>query len=147
MEVVGAVSSIAGIASLVGQSLSGLSSLYNFYKDLREASKTADQFLRAVTSLKKTIEEVEGLIACINGISDTSTEGVLASLAIHIEDCARDIARWEVEAKTCHPGGDGMKAGFKKFLVAVKKQGVKDVFQEMAAHKDSISLSLATTGR
>jgi hypothetical protein len=38
------------------------------------------------------IKEVESLIASVKGISDTSTEGVLASLAIDIEDCAKDIS-------------------------------------------------------
>jgi hypothetical protein len=148
MEVVAAVSSVAGIATLVGQSLSGLSSLYNFFKDCREVSKTADHFLRAVTSLESSIKQVESLITSVKGISDTSTEGVLASLAIHVEDCAKDIGRWLREAQSCHPGyGAGTKAMFKRFLVAVKKESIKDVFQEMAAHKASISLSLSTTGR
>ena len=116
----------------MGQSLSGLSRLYSFFKDCREASKTADQFLRGVTSLESTIKQVESLITSIKGISDTSTEGVLASLAIYIEDCTKDIKRWLGEAKS------GTKAWFKRFLVAVKKQSIKDVFQEMAAHKESI---------
>jgi hypothetical protein len=76
----------------MGQSLRGLTNLYNFVKDLREASKAADQLLRAVTSLERMIKEVESLIASVKGISDTSTEGVLASLAIDIEDCAKDIS-------------------------------------------------------
>jgi len=95
--------------------------LYNFVKDLREASKTADQFLRAVTLLERTIKEVESLIASFKGISDTSTEGVLASLAIHIEDCAKDIAQWDLEARPCHSEGNGTKGNFKKFMAAIKK--------------------------
>ena len=158
MEVVGAISSVAGIATLVGQSLSGLSSLYNFFQACREASKTADQFLRAVTSLASTIKEVESLIGSIKRIELSETEGVLASLAIHVEDCAKDVERWVGEAracqmglgegtKACQTGGGRAKAWFKMFLVVVKKQSIKDVFQAMAAHKESISLSLSTTGR
>lgn len=119
MEVVAAVSSVAGIAVFVGQSLSGLSNLYNFVKDLREVSKTADQFLRAVTSLKRTIKEVESLIVSVKVISDNSTEGVLAPLAIHIEDCAKDIVRWDLEARACHSEWNGTKGNFKKFMAAI----------------------------
>lgn len=148
MEVVAAVSSVAGIASLVGQSLIGLSSLYSFFIDCREASKTANQFLRALTSLEGTIKDVETLINSIKHISDNSTESNLASLTIHVEDCKKDIDRWLEEAQSCLPGhGPATKSVFKKFLVAVKKQSIKDVFQDMAAHKESISLSLSTTGR
>jgi hypothetical protein len=148
MEVVAAVSSVAGIASLLGQALIGLSSLYDFFKDCREASKTADQFLRALTSLEGTIKDVETLIDSIKHVSGTLTESNLASLAIHVEDCKKDIDRWLKEAQSCHPGSvTGTKSFFKKFLAAVKKQSIKDVFQEIAAHKESISLSLSTTGR
>jgi hypothetical protein len=131
MEVVAAVSSVAGIASLVGQSLIGLSSLYDFFKDCRDASKTADQFLRALTSLEGTIKDVETLIDSIKHISDTSTESNLASLAIHVDDCSNDIHRWLKEAQSCHPEyGPATKSMFKKFLVAVKKQSIKDVFRK-----------------
>jgi Fungal N-terminal domain of STAND proteins len=148
MEVVAAVSSIAGIASLVGQSLSGLSSLFNFFKDCRDASKTADHFLRSLTSLESTIKDVESLVTLVKNIPDTSAECTLASLAIHVEDCTKDIDRFLKEAQSCHPGnGPGTKSMFKNFLVAVRKQSIKDILQDMAAHKESISLSLSTTGR
>lgn len=109
MEVVGAISSVADIATVVGQSLSGLSSLYNFFKDCREVSKIADQFLRAVTSLESTITEVESLITSIKGISDTLTECVLASLPIHVDDCAKHVEKWLGETKACQTGGAGAK--------------------------------------
>jgi hypothetical protein len=148
MEVVATFSSIAGIASLVGQSLCGLSSLHNFFKDCRDASKTIDQFLRAVASLERTIKDVESLINSVKHVSHASTESNLASLAIHMEDCTKDIDRWLKEAQSCHPGyGPWTKSIFKKFLIAVKKQSIKDVFREIAAHRESISLILITTGR
>jgi hypothetical protein len=148
MEVVAAVSTVAGIASLVGQSLIGLSSLYNFFKDCRDASKTAEQFLQVLTSLEGTIKDVQTLLNSIKDISDTSTESNLALLAIHVEDCQKDIEEWLKEARSCHPGnGPGTKSVFKKFLAAVEKQSIKDIFRKMTAHKESISLSLSTTGR
>lgn len=148
MEVIAAVSSVAGIASLVGQSLIGLSSLYNFFKDCRDASNTADQFLRALTSLESTIKDVDRLIKSVPDVSQASTETNLASLTIHVDDCKKDIERWLKEAQSCHPGSvTGSKSIFKKFLFAVKKQSIKDVFQEIAAHQRGIQLSLTNTGR
>jgi hypothetical protein len=98
--------------------------------------------------LKGTINDVEILIDSIKHTSDALMESNLASLAIHLEDCAKDIDRWLKEAQSCHSeNGPGTKSVFKKFLVAIKKQSIKDIFQEIAAHKDSISISLSTTGR
>lgn len=148
MEAVAAVSSVAGIASLVGQALVGLSSLYDFFKDCRDASKTIDQFVRAVVSLERTIKDVESLVHSAKNVHQASIDSNLASLAIHMEDCTKDINRWLKEAQSCHPGyGPWTKSVFKKFLVAVKKQSIKDVFQEIAVHRESISLILITTGR
>jgi hypothetical protein len=148
MEAVAAVSSIAGIASLAGQSLVGLSSLYKFFKDCRDASKTIDRFLNVVDSLVVTIEDVERLINSIEQASGASTEINLASLTIHLDDCKKDIERWLEEAQSCHPGSvTGTKSVFKKFLVAVKKQSIKDVFHQIAAHQRGIRLSLSNTGR
>jgi hypothetical protein len=98
--------------------------------------------------LEGTVKDVEILIDSIKHISDTSTESNLASLAIHLEDCKKDIDRWLKEAQSCHPeNGPGMKSVFKKFLVAVTKQSIRDIFQQIAVHQDSISASLITTGR
>lgn len=91
MEVVAAVSSFACIATFVGQSLSGLSSLYNFFKDCRDASKTVDRFLIAVKSLERTIRDVESLLESIKCIPEAPAECNLASLTIHVEDCKKDI--------------------------------------------------------
>ena len=148
MEVVAAISSAAGIATLVRQSLSNLSSLYNFFKDCRDASKTVDRFLIAVKSLERTIRNVESLLQSIKCIPEAPAESNLASLTVHVEDCKKDIEIWVREARSSRPGiGPGATSVFRKFPVVVRKQSIKDVFREMAAHKESISLSLIATGR
>jgi hypothetical protein len=83
MEVVAAISSIAGIATLVRQSLSGLGSLYNFFKDCRDASKTVDRFLMAAKSLERTIRDVESFLQSIKCIPEAPAESGLALLTVY----------------------------------------------------------------
>jgi archaellum component FlaC len=89
MEVVAAVSSVAGIASLVGQSLSGLSKLYDFFQGCQNASKTISRFLSELTRLEKAIREVEDLISKIGESLEKPEESILTSLTFHLEDCER----------------------------------------------------------
>jgi hypothetical protein len=148
MEVVAAVSSVAGIASLVGQSLAGLNNLYNLFQDCRNASKTAERFLDEATKLKETIEEVEKLLGRIRNVSSDPASSTLASLTIHLEDCRKDIARWLVVAQQhAITGHSTAKKAFKKFLLAIKIRSIKDLFQEISGHRHSLALSLSATGR
>lgn len=149
MEVVGAVASVAGIASLVAQSLSGLAKLIGFFKDYRDASKTIGRFLLEINSLEGAVKDVEILISRVEKDSEAAIQCNLASLNIHLDDCTNDVNRWLKQAEETfgYAGFMDTKAWFKNFLVATKKQSIKDVFQEMASHKANISLSLSAIGR
>jgi hypothetical protein len=94
MEVVAAVSSVAGIASLAGQSLNGLTKLYEFFQGCQNASKTISRFLFELTSLEKAIREVEDLVSKIGNSLQKPEESILISLRFHLEDCATDLASW-----------------------------------------------------
>jgi len=42
---------------------------------------------------------------------------------------------------------DARKSWFKKFVAAVKKQSVSDIFDQIGSHRSTIMLSLSATGR
>jgi hypothetical protein len=148
MEVVAAVSSVAGIASLIAQSLHGLNHLYNLFKDCRDASKTAERFLNKVIKLKGTLEEVNQLVDRIRNVCSGPASSTLASLIIHLEDCGKDVARWLIAAQQNSISGHSTaKNAFKKFLLGIKIKSIKDVFHEISRHRDSLALSLSATGR
>jgi hypothetical protein len=148
MEVVAAVSSVAGIASLVGQSIHGLNHLYNLFKDCRDASKTAERFLNEVIKLKETLEEVKKLVDRIRSVCSDPASSTLASLTIHLEDCGKDVARWLIAAQQNPISGlSTPKNAFKKFLLGIKIKSIKDVFREISRHRDSLVLCLSATGR
>jgi hypothetical protein len=148
MEVVAAVSSVAGIASLVGQSLQGLSHLYNLFKDCREASKTAESFLNEVTKLKDTLEEVQKLVDNLQHVCSGPASSTLASLTIHLEDCGKDVVRWLIAAqKASISESSTAKKAFKRFLLGIKIKSIKDIFQDISHHRHSLALILSATGR
>ena len=62
MEIVAAVSSVAGILSLTGQSIQGIITLKSFFSDISTASDTIDRFIRDVNGLLKVLYDVERLL-------------------------------------------------------------------------------------
>jgi hypothetical protein len=148
MEVVAAVSSIAGILGFAGQTITGIIRLNDFFQDCRSASKTIDQFLRELDTLKQTIEQVHGLTSKLDDRGGSALQGTLASLQIQLEDCNIDIDRWVEEAKkSLSFFGRRVKSAFKKFLVAVNKKSIKGIFTEIRIYRENISLKLSIIGR
>lgn len=62
MEALGAASSIAGLLSLVGQSIDGILKLRGFVKDAKGASKTVATFLRDVDSFQQSLSQIQHLL-------------------------------------------------------------------------------------
>lgn len=147
MEVVSAVASIVGIAGFTGQAINGLQKLYNLFEDCRNASKTADRFLRDVASLTEALKDVETFLAKAQSLSNALHKTDLASLTINVEDCSKNVVEWVKEAEVMSSSLRGTNSRFKKFVAAVKKQGVRDVFEQIGSHKSTIMLSLSATGR
>jgi hypothetical protein len=148
MEVVAAMSSIVGILGFAGQAITGITRLNDFFLDCRSASKTADRFLKELESLKQAVEQVEGLLKALDHRDVSAVQGTFASLQIQLEDCKSDVDGWVAQAEKSRPSfGRGAKSAFKKFLVAVNKNSIKDVFTEIAVHRDNISLKLSIIGR
>lgn len=152
MEAVAAASSIAGIVSLAGQALSGIVKLRGFFQDCASASKTIDRFLRDLNSLIQTLEDVKEIVSKLEKTVAVTfdTKTILSSLQIQLEDCAKDVYEWVKVAGAQHPefaSARGGKARFKKFLVAVNKESLTDIFKEICSHKENITLKLSVIGR
>lgn len=149
MEAVAAVSSIAGILSLVGQTLNGIIILRGLFKDCESASKSITSFLKRINDLIQCLQDVQELMKKLEespskAVSDT----ILASLQIQLDDCSKDMYMWLKIGRDLIPDSStGTKAVFKKFLVALEKQKVKDIYEEISAHKDNINTKLSVIGR
>ncbi|KAH7310176.1 hypothetical protein BKA65DRAFT_519056 [Rhexocercosporidium sp. MPI-PUGE-AT-0058] len=145
MEAVGAVASIVGIAGFAGQAIVGLRKLCYFFQDCRNVSKTANRFLRDVASLTEALKNVEVFLAKAQSLSNALDITDLASLSINVEDCSNDVSEWVRKAEGMI--SDAAKSWFKKFVAAVEKQSVSDIFDQIGSHRSTIMLSLSATGR
>lgn len=147
MEVVAAASSIAGLASLAGQSLAGLSTLYNFFDNCRHASRTIDRFLTTISNLNQTLRDVTALVSNIKR-SEQPIGDIHASLTAQLHGCNNDVETWlEIAKRNNIFTGSRSKRYFKKFVIAVKNDTFKDVHEQMATHRHCIALSLSVLGR
>ena len=145
--VVAAVSSVAGIASLVGQSLNGLNKLYEFVSDCRNASRTVTRFRDELTTLRQTIEEVEALVLQIKDPFEDSRHCTFNSLTFYLENCANNLhKRFEAAQKSDAPDGSNYKEFFSS-VVAIRSKDIKDIFKQIFSHRQAISLSSSATGR
>lgn len=146
MEVVGAAASVAGILTLVSQSIKGLLvKLKGFYAKLATASRTVDQFLQEFNSLLEALNGVEQILSrWPNGSADVH----IASLHVQVEACSKDIFDWLRTARNMRPPTNkGGKAWFKRFWVAASNNEVKDIRFEISQHRHALNTSLALIGR
>jgi hypothetical protein len=63
MEAVGGAASIAGLLSLVGQSIDGIPKLRGFVKDVKFATKAVNAFLRDVDSFQQRLSQTQQLLS------------------------------------------------------------------------------------
>jgi hypothetical protein len=148
MEAVAAVSSVAGIVSLAGQSLNGLRRLYDFVQDCKNASRTVTRFLDELSSLRQIIEEVDALVLQIKEPFEDFRRDILDSLTTQLEGCANDLHRWlEGAQKNNISTRSNCKNFFESILIAIRSNDVKDIFKQIASHRQGISLSLSAAGR
>ena len=145
MEVIAAVSSIAGIVTLLSQCVGNTKALRDFFADASSASATVKHCLRDVESLLQSFQAVNDLILKLP--PNIGSPHVLR-LRIDLEEYDKDANRWIDTAKTLQPASSsGAKAYFKKFSMALKLKSVKDIQEELERYKNAISLNLAILGR
>ena len=145
MEAIAAAASIAGIITVVGQSIDGLIRFSDFFSDVSLASKTISRLLNDINSLIRVLEDIRDVLEQARA---RQRDQNLASLDIKLEDCAKDVQIWLATARLLRPGSDsGGKAWFKKFRLAVNSTAIRTIREEIGRHKQTLCLSLEVFGR
>ena len=145
MEAVAAAASIAGIITVVGQSIDGLIKFSDFFSDISSASKTISRLLKDINSLIQILEEISNVLERAQARKQRQN---FASLDIKLGDCAKDVQIWLATARLLRPGSDsGGKAWLRKFRLAVNNTAIQTIRDEIGRHNQTLSLSLAVFGR
>ena len=144
MEAIAAISSIAGILSLLCQAIENTTKLRDFLSEASSASETAGQLLNDIDSLLQTLDAVNGLVKLLPLEFQNSN---IVSLQLRIEAYTRDVFDWFKVAKDIRPAQNGAKAWFKKLWIATNIKSIKEIRVELDRHKENISLDLTILGR
>ena len=145
MEAVAAAASIAGIITLVGQSIDGLIKFSDFFSDVSSASKTISRLLNDINSLIQVLENIGEIV---EQARVRRSDQNFANLDVKLDDCAKDVQIWLATARLLHPGSEsGGRAWLRKFRLAVNNTAIKNIREEIAKHRLSLCLSLAVFGR
>ena len=145
MEAVAAAASIAGIITVVGQSIDGLIKFSDFFSDIASAPKTINRLLSDINDLIQVLEHIRNVLEQARARRRHQN---LALLDIKLEDCAKDVQVWLATARLLRPGSDsGGRALLRKFRLAVNSTAIQTIREEIARHKQTLSLSLAVFGR
>ena len=145
MEVVAAAASIAGIITVVAQSIDGLEKFKEFFDDVSSASKTIIRLLADINSLIQVLENVGDVFERAEARKNGQN---FASLDVKLEDCSRDVHVWLATARILRPASEsGGRAWLQKFRLATNKNAIRNIREEIGRHKQALCLSLAVLGR
>ena len=145
MEAVAAAASIAGIVTVVGQSIDGLIKFSDFFSDLSSAPKTITQLLDDINSLIQVLRNIGDLLEQAEARRPDQN---FALLDVKLEDCAKDVQVWLATARVLRPASNsGGKAWLKKFRLAVNNTAIQTIREEIGKHNQTLCLSLAVFGR
>ena len=145
MEAVAAAASVAGIITLVFQSIDGLNRFKELVSDASSASKIISRLLDDINSLILVLENVRHILERYDA---QKKEKNFASLDVKVSDCSKDIQIWLSTARILCPSAEhGGKAWLKKIRLAVNKDVVQTIRDEIGRHRQIINLSLSVLGR
>lgn len=146
MEVVGAAAGIAGLLTLVYQTVDGIIKLKSFFGEVSRGQKTVFEFVHDVECLNRTLEDVKSLLSRQDIIAKGNVS--VATLEAYLMECSNDIEEWiKIAAKIDPASKKGAEAFFKRFRVAVNKQGIWDLGRKVTNHQQRIGTSLSLLGR
>ena len=142
MEAVAAAASIAGILTLVLQSVDGLMKFKEALADATIASKHINGLLSDINALIQVLEDVRELV------EKQKKNKNFAALDIKIADCSKDIQIWLSTARLLRPSSQsGGRALLRRIKLAINKDAIEAIKAEIGRHRQSISLSLEVLGR
>ena len=146
MEAVAAAASIAGIITLVFQSIDGLVKFKELFDDAASASKTIGRLLDDINGLIQLLEDVQNVAEKFE--AKKGEQQNFASLDLKLADCSKDVHVWLSTARILRPSAEhGGKAWWKKIRLAVNKDAIQTIRNEIGRHRQLISLSLSVFGR
>ena len=134
MEAVAAVASIAAILGLVGQSLAGVEQICTFCSEMAAAHEIMEKLRRDVETLLRTLYDVQRLLERIPADADHLH---LASLKIHLEDCALDVSNWVGSITQCSS----------RLRITMKRKKLERIRREIHRNRGALSTTLAVLGR
>ena len=142
-------SSVAGILSLVGQSIDGIIKLRGFVKDVKNSQTTVNSFVRDVDSFEGSLWQIEKLIVQLPQEQPVVKEQIdLETLQWQLQGCQSDIKRWLDVANHLEPGSSrNAEAFFKKLRIAVNKDGFSEFHSQIARHQLGLNISLSILGQ
>ncbi|KAK0513904.1 hypothetical protein JMJ35_003626 [Cladonia borealis] len=145
MEVISAVSGIAGILNLLGQTIQSTQKLKGFFTDVTSASESVKLLLSDIDFLLTTSHHVSNLV---DALPPEFEDSQIVTLRSKLESYSEDSSRWIKTAGKLRPASDiGARMWFKKFRVAVNMKSVTDLRNVLDTHKQNINLSLNLLGR
>lgn len=145
MEAIAAASSVAGILSLLGQSIEGVSKLRGFLLNVSCASRHVSLFLYDINCLLEALHAAKQLVDKLPGDFKDSQ---FAALQIQLDFCSTDVHRLLESASSLRPASEvRAKAWLKKFWNAINKDVLRNAREDLERHRKAIELSLTVLGR
>lgn len=145
MEAIAAASSIAGILSLLGQSIDGVSKLRGFFLNVSVSSRNVSLFLYDINSLLEALHAAKQIV---DKLPEDFKDSQVTALQIQLDVCTTDIHRLLESASALRPASEvGAKIWMKQFWNAVNKDVLRNAREDLERHRQAIELSLIVLGR
>ena len=145
MEAVAAASSVAGILSLLGQSIDGVSKLRGFLLSVSNSSRHVSLFLYDINCLLEALHAAKQIV---DKLPEDFKDSQISALQIQLDFCTKDVLRLLEGASSLRPASEvGAKAWLKSFWNAVNKDVLRTAREELERHRQAIELSLTVLGR
>ncbi len=137
MEALGVAASVAGVLSLVGQSIHGITQLQDVVKAFQKALETQRFFLQEVDFFQSGLGQVQLLLEQLSTDFHSSICQLdLEPLQWQMSNCRADVKRWLEDSKQVDPASfEGIRAFFKRLRVAANKEGFSEFRSRIARHQ------------
>lgn len=145
MEAIAAASSIAGLISLLGQSIDGVSKLRGFLLNVSSASRHVSLFLYDINCLLEALHAAKQVVI---KLPEDFKDSQITALQVQLDFCTTDIGRLLDSARSLRPASEvGARAWVKKFWNAINKDVLRNAREDLERHRQAIELSLIVLGR